>query len=289
MMDTAMPNAAEGTPAVSVMEAVRFAYRLLLTKFLTILGLLWLPLLLAGVSLYFGLLWYFEALLRYLANPDPKVASLALGILSGGVLLALFFWSMAVSAVANLASGTDAATDWLYLRTRRQEWRLYAGYLRFLLLFGLLAGGLAFFLTSLGPLLPMGGVSSPLLTLAIVAALFWFTARVGFLMAPIVVTSSGMILRASWHKSEGQDLRIAGLMLILMVPTALVQIAGEIVLGIQKRGTHLGGVAVADYAHYAEKGLGTFIVIVAIGAFFAITLLTAGAMEFHRQLGRQKL
>ena len=150
-LDGSLPSLHGGLPAASVMEAARFAYRLLLRKFWTVLSLVWLPLVLASVSLYVCVMGYFTELLRYLANPAPEIASLALGLLALGVFVALFFWSVAIAAVTNLALGEAAPHTWLHLRARRQEWRLYAGYLRFLLLIGLLAGGLAFFLTSLGP------------------------------------------------------------------------------------------------------------------------------------------
>lgn len=279
--------APQGLPArqVSVMEAARFAYRFLLHRFWSALGLLWFPLLLAEFSVYACLMGYFEQLLIYLATPDPKVASLALGLLAASVFVSLFFWSIAVAAITNLALGEEASRTWVYLRARRQEWRLYAGYLRFLLLLGLLIAGIAFFLSSLGPLLPANGATSAwLIAMVIVAAIFWFTARVGFLIPPIVAQTSGTILRASWRKSEGLSWRICVLIIVLLIPSLLVHAVGEIVLNIQNAEFAVRSGRIADYVHSSERGLSTFLVISGIASFFAITLVTAGATAFYRQL-----
>ena len=277
------PGAPQGLPVgqVSVMAAARFSYRFLFERFWTALSLLWFPLLLAQFSIYVCLMGYFEHLLIYLANPDPRVASLALGLLAASVFLALFFWSIAVAAITNLALGVEAPRTWLYLRARRQEWRLYAGYLRFLLLLSLLSAGLAFFLTSLGPLLP---ANPAMIALAIVAAMFWFTARVGFLMPPIVALTSGTILRAAWRKSEGLGGRICALIIVLLIPSLLVHAAGEIVLNVQNAGQLTPGGTIADYVRSSARGLSTFLIVSGIASFFAITLLTAGAIAVYRHI-----
>ena len=284
-------GAPQGLPAgqISVMEAARFSYRFLFERFWTALSLLWFPLLLAEVSIYACLMGYFEHLLIYLANPDPRVASLALGLLAASVFLALFFWSIAVAAITNLALGVEAPQTWLYVRARRQEWRLYAGYLRFLLLLSLLSAGLAFFLTSLGPLLPANSATSALMiAVAIIAAMFWFTARVGFLMPPIVALTSGTILRASWRKSEGLSWRICALIIVLLIPSLLVHIAAEIVLNVQNAGQLTPGGTIADYVRSSERGLSTFLIASGIASFFAITLLTAGAVAVYQRITPQR-
>ncbi len=273
----------------SVMEAARFAYGFLRHRFGAVIGRLWLPVILATLCLYAGTMGYFEQVLRYLEAPDPRVSQLALSLLSAGFLGALFFWSLGIAAIANLALGSDAPSA-MPLRIGKSELRLYFAYLRFILLLGLLGAGAGFFFSSLGPLFQLGGVASALLlTLAILAALFWFTVRVGFLIPAVAATGKGTILRGAWRQSEGQTLRIAGLILVLVIPALLVHVVGEVVMEIAPPAPIVPtGNRVADYTRLAQSGFATFSVVLAVSSFFTIALLTAGAVGFHRQLTPQE-
>ena len=191
-------EAPEGQPAtaIGILQSAAFAYRLLMSKGGRLVSLVWLPIVLAQVCLYIGGSGYLDELQQFLKAPNPKLASLAFAFLVGGILAAMFFWTMAISAVADVALERPMPGRSFYLRAKLQEWRLYAGYLRFLLLLCLLAGGIGFFLSSLGPLFPGSGfVPVWIYAVAIIGALFWFTARVCFLMPPIVAQTKGMIVR----------------------------------------------------------------------------------------------
>jgi hypothetical protein len=265
---------------VSAADAARSAYRFLRERFAAALAVLWLPLALGGLSLYVGMMGYLTALLRYLAAPDPAEARFALAFLAGGILVALFFWAIGVSAIADLALGR--ARGALPIKIGRQELRTYGAYLRFLLLLALLAGGLGFFFSSLGPLLP-APAAAPLIGLIIVVALFWFAVRVGFLIPPIAATPGGTVLRRAWRDSDGSTLRIAGLLILLLIPSILVHGVGEIVLKVLNgQPMALTNNRIADYARFAETGLTGVIVTMVLSSFFTITLLTAGAVAFHR-------
>jgi hypothetical protein len=283
-----LPGLHDEFRSVSVWGAARFAYRLLGEEFAAILRLLWLPLTLSGLSLYLCIQGYFQQLLIYLATPDPKAASLALALLALGSFLALFFWSIAVSAVTDLALGVRRPSGWWNLRAQRQEWRLFAGYLRFLFLAALLTAMFTFALTSLlQPWLAAGQITEAAVVLPVLALLLWFAARVGFLMPPIVATTTGMILRASWRKTENYGWRIAGLILILLLPTFLIHALDEIVLSFHTRLIPHDANLIANYARHAQAGLAIFIAISTVAYFFAITLLTAGAVALYRQIDRK--
>lgn len=274
----------------TAMAAARFAYGFLRDRFGAALGVLWLPLLLAGLSLYLGTKGYFEYLLRYLAVPDPAVARAALGLLAAGNIAALFFWSVGVAAIAALAHGGEAPKSVLPLRIGRRELRLYFGYLRFVLLLALLGAGTAFFLLSLAPLFPIGGAASGwLLALGILTVMVWFIARVGFLIPPVAATGQGTILRSAYRISDGHALPIAGLILLLLIPALLVHIAGEILLRLfVPQLLASSGNQVADYARFAESGLEVFMLVLTVSSFLTITLATAGAAAYHRQLAPQE-
>src|SRR5205085_2663810 len=119
---------------VSAFAAALFAYRCFFRQFWIIVRLLSLPIIAAGLVLYACLDSYLTDLLRFLASPNPRIATLALGVLAAGIFLPLFFYAAAVAAASNLALGKKAKNARFNFKIERQEWRLYAAYLRFLLL-----------------------------------------------------------------------------------------------------------------------------------------------------------
>src|ERR1700730_10313801 len=100
-----MTVAGRQTGRVSAFAAALFAYKFFIRRFWSVLRLLALPMLAAGLVLYVCVSLYLSDLLRFLGAPDPHVASFALGILAAGILLSLFCYAIAVAAITNLALG----------------------------------------------------------------------------------------------------------------------------------------------------------------------------------------
>jgi hypothetical protein len=238
-------------------------------------------------TLYLCLSAYFHELLFYLVSGDPKAASLALGALALGTFLTLFFWTIAVSAAADIALAAQVPAGWFHLRLRRQEWRLYAAYLRFLMLIAALIGVVALLSIAALPFARDSRTMVPAVILIVLVLGLWLTARAGFLMPPIVATTRGAILRAAWRKSLGHGWRIASLIAILLLPTVAVHAVSEFVLHAQGAVMPRNGQSLTDYARLAQMGLSTFAVFATVEAFLAVTLLAAGAVSFYRQLSNQ--
>ena len=286
----AEPMAHNRSARVSLGESSRFAYKFLIYRFWIAVRLLWLPILLAQLTLYVCMMGYFRELLRYLADPDPKAASLALGLLAGGTLSALFFLAIAIARIAGFVLGEPAPHTWLCFRAHHKEWRLYGAFLRFLPLWALIGGGLALFLTVLAPLLPGGSpISGWILRLTVAGALFWFFVRVGFLMPPLVADTDRTILRSAWRETAGNTCRVGALVLVLLAPAVLIEAFAEILV-------HVRGLQpvvpsddqIATYVHVAERGLVVFTFTSGIASFFSIVLLTAGATAVHRHLASRQ-
>src|SRR5262249_7852298 len=118
---------------VTLIRAALSAYGFLLHQFGQLLRAMILPVTAAGLVLYISLGFYLSELLSFLGSPNPRVASLALGTLAAGFFLSLFFYSMSVVAVCDLVLGRRRTDQGLQFRAERQEWRVYAAYLRLLL------------------------------------------------------------------------------------------------------------------------------------------------------------
>jgi hypothetical protein len=187
---------------VSAFTAALFAYKFFVHRFWSVLRLLALPIIAAGLVLYVCVSLYLSELLRFLGAPDPRVASFALGILAAGVFLSLFCYAIAVAAITNLALGKVERRRWFHFGAERQEWRVYAAYMRFLLLLGLVFISVYLFSTYVGPLL--AGVQSAVrwtLTILSVLIVFCLTARVDSGCSRCSGEREGPVLRKAWQQS----------------------------------------------------------------------------------------
>src|SRR6266567_1727405 len=171
---------------VSALAAAIFAYKFFFHRFWSVLRLLALPIIAAGLVLYVCISLYLSELLRFLGTPDPRVASFALGILAAGIFLSLFCYAIAVVSITNLALGKAGRRAWFHVRAERQTWRVYAAYMRFLLLLSLVFISVYLFSAYVAPLLSVAPNSMRwALTILSVLVIYTLTARVGFLIAPV--------------------------------------------------------------------------------------------------------
>jgi hypothetical protein len=272
------------TDRVSAFAAALFAYKFFVHRFWSVLRLLALPIIGAGLVLYVCVSLYLSELLRFLGAPDPRVASFALGILAAGIFLSLFCYAIAVAAITNLALGKVERHRWFHFGAQRQEWRVYAAYMRFLLLLGLVFISVYLFSTYVGPLLAaaQNALRGTLTTLSVLIV-FCLTARIGFLVAPVVAASEGPVLRKAWQQSARDFWRNCGLIILLIVPGLLVQIAGEYVLQFGAWAPHVAGnLSFADYTRVMGGMLGSFLVVVSLSSFVTIVLLTVGAVAAYQ-------
>jgi hypothetical protein len=271
------------TDSVSVLDVAAFAYGFFIRRFLLIARLLALPILTAGLILYVCLSSYISELLLFLGSPAPRVASVALGMLAAGIFLSLFCYSVAVSVTMDAVMGKPQKRPWALLRTARQDWRVYAAYLRVLLVvsLGLLAG----FSVGLyvAPLFGMSqtAISWTLTTLSAVGV-YWLIARIGFLVAPVIAAGEGPVLRAAWTRSRKHPLRNCLLVALLGAPGCLLWFAGEFLFRFDSGlVSAAAGSSLASYATLMAQTLGTFIALASVSAFVSIVLLTAGAMRLY--------
>jgi hypothetical protein len=272
------------TDRVSAFAVAVFTYRFFVRRFWSVLRLLALPIIAAGLVLYVCVSLYLSELHRFLGAPDPRVASFALGILAAGIFLSLFCYAIAVAAISNLVLGKAERRPWFHFGAERQEWRVYAAYMRFLLLLGLVFISVYLFSTYVGPLL--SGAENAVrwsLTILGVLIVFCLTARVGFLVAPVVAASEGPVLRRAWRQSASDFWRNCGLIILLIVPGLLVQVAGEYVLQFGAWAPHVArNLSFAAYTRVMGEMLGSFLIVVSLSSFVTIALLTVGAVAAYQ-------
>ncbi len=272
-------------PYSTAVAAASRSYTFLFREVRPLAQLLIAPLAATAVVIYASLWAYVSELMAFISSGDARAASVALGALAAGIFLCMFFVAIAVSSVTDLVLGKRKVQGWIHLHPVRQDWRIYAAYLRFLLV---LSGYLsAVYLVSALALPAIGAGRTTIGLVSVSAAITGFYilyARIGFLIPAIVAGSTGTVLRKALHEGSGTFCRNLVLSLFLSVPGFVIQFAGE---ALFKAGTgSIRGVKldlpIMLYARALETRLPEFALLCSLSGFVSLVLFTAGSVLCYR-------
>ena len=270
------------THRASAFEVAMQTCKFLLRNFWQLVGSLLLPILAAGLVLYVTLSWYLSDLLLFLEVPNPRLASLALGTLAAGLFLSLFCYAIAVSSICDLAMGKQRGRKWTHLKAQRQEWRLFAAYMRLLLLVSVVFAVAFLIWAYLVPLLSIpASLSLWVPRLICIVGVIWLIARIGFLVAPVVAGSEGAVLRKSAEISARDLLRNCTLIALLLLPGMLVLVGGGYAFQLGAGSFH-AALPLAGSARSMKEMLGAFVTVTTLSLLVDIVLLTVGGIAAYQ-------
>jgi hypothetical protein len=211
---------------IPVLETIRAAYRFTFTHLGAIIGLIWLPMILATVMGFFVLQRFFSSLADAFASNNFALAGPAiLGLLSF-LLVGLLLFAMMAVPVVQLALGTRKTGALAHFAFGQAEWRLFRGTLGVV---GFLFALLLIVSTVMAAALGASGMSANLASLAIFyAAVAFFGLRFGFLLPPVAVGETGPVLPGSWLLSSGNFWRILAVFLAVVLPVRFLMVAVEV-------------------------------------------------------------
>lgn len=269
---------------LSVTQSFIFASRFLASNAAGVYARIVLPTLAGGLALFGTLYLYFWEYEEYLLNPSEKTAGLVLGVAAAGLLLALFVHAVVSSSIASAVLGR-ADRGWKYFCVSHRVWRLYAAYLRILMVAVALAA-----IVEIGLNAVNGLTAPPRLTLigsgVILIGLAVLVVRVSFLATPVAVArNDGPVVREAWRLSSGHSLRLAVLVVIVTALALTVEEAGELVIAQTSDVSVLYNrmplpVAFANYRAFLPHVL----IAAGIGYLVGVVLLTAAAAAAYRQI-----
>ena len=205
---------------ISVAETIRFAYAFAFGQIGAIIGLVWLPLLIA-------------ALLQFLpyaiGTAYPPDASDAAGA-TGAALLNLAFvaatlvlYAMNCVSVTRQALGLRQGAATVHFSLGRPEWRMFAA----IVICGLITVSVLMFCLLVATIPARFAGASGLLTavaaLAGLCAAVWVTLRLVFFVPPVVVAEERIDLPRAWMLSRQNFWRILAIVLAATVPFLLIQ------------------------------------------------------------------
>ena len=215
-------------PKIPVLETIRAAYQFTFTHLGAIIGLIWMPMILATVIGYLVLQRFFVAMADAFASNNLTLMGPALLGLLSFVLVALLLIAMMAVPVTQLALGSRKTGALLHFAFGPLEWRLFRAGLGIAgFLFGVLL------VASMATAAVAGGASpraSLFASLLFLACTIFFALRFGFLAPSVSVAETEPVLPRSWLLSAGNFWRLFAVFLAILFPVRLVMVLIELAL-----------------------------------------------------------
>ena len=220
-----------------VLEIIKAAYSFVFTHLGSIIGLIWLPMVLITVAAFFVEQRYLDAAAgALLSNSPANLGSVTLGLICFFVAWLLFNAIMYVPVV-QLALGQRKGGALIHFAFGPAEWRMFraiTSLVGFLLLpaltIGLLVNSLLYFGLS-GHALPAPAIiGMELLVLVAYLGLAYVGLRFVFFLPAVAVQDDGPVLPRAWKLSAGNFWRIVAILVGSMAPVAVVAAIGQTLL-----------------------------------------------------------
>lgn len=279
---------------IPVGETVRFAYEFTFRELGTIIGLIWVPMVALAVINF----------LPYALGdmtPPPDINPTAAGaIMLRGIGLSLV--SVLLSACVNVpvvrqALGLRTGTAFVHIALGRAELRLWGAYLLFIaILMVLLLGfvlavfGSALAASATGNKAVVGGVVL-LAGFAGLCGFLYAITRLGFLLAPVVVAEDKVSFERNWSLTQGNFWRIAGVLFLVTLPTAVVFLSacfylmGPEVVALLQQAPHMDQQTIANRMNaITTSHISVMLGIQLIIAPFSVGLTCAASSFAHKAL-----
>lgn len=215
-------------PKIPVLETIRAAYQFTFGHLGAIIGLIWMPMIMATVIGYLILQRFFTAMADAFASNNLTLMGPALLGLMTFALVALLLLAMMAVPVTQLALGSRKAGVLLHFAFGPQEWRLFRA--------GLGITGFLFavlLVASMGTAAAMGNGSpraSVAASLLFLACAVFFALRFGFLAPAVSVMEEEPVLPRSWLLSAGNFWRLFVILVAILFPVRLVMVLIELAL-----------------------------------------------------------
>jgi len=252
---------------IPVGQTIAFAYRFLISEIATIVGLTWIPALIAAVAGYFAQYYGIShSALLEAGDTQTGAAYLAITVTS----LAVMGFASAVVAVAitrqvlgQRAPGIVVA----YFAAGRSEWRMFGASLRFMagttVLLALAAGITAFAFVLAGVPLNTPAQAQPTPAALLAGLISWVVfvyafvtiLRMGFLLPPVIVAEEKGGLRRAHDLTKGNFWRMFAVMLALGLPVLALLLAGEGVVLRSALGPNIANLSPAEFMDKAEQAM----------------------------------
>lgn len=204
-----------------VLGVIREAYAFTFSHLGAVIGLIWLPMVIATVGDFFVTQHYGRQVSQALAAGNPGAAGPAVLVQLGFFLVRLLLYAVMYVPVAQLALGQRQSGAVAHFAFGAPEWRMFRALLGLTVLFFIgvmllsLLAGAAGALTPQSLFAEVGG-------LLFLFGIIYVGVRMGYLVPAIVVAEEGPALTRAWILSAGNFWRLLGVLVGTLGPLLLL-------------------------------------------------------------------
>jgi hypothetical protein len=229
-----------------VVATIRDAYLFAFTHLGSVIGLIWVPMVLLAVMGFFSLQRYYNAVIDVMAGGTAAVLGPALLVMLGYIVAALLLQAVIYVAVVQLALGARSGTVLAHFAFGPLEWRMFRAFLA-------LAGLVLVFVV---PALLIGSVlvqassghmpqifALLLFQLFVLVAVLVPVPRFLTMLPAIAVAEAAPVLRRGWALSAGNFWRLLAVLLAVFGPVLVLLRIAEALLARHAPAAVAGGSA----------------------------------------------
>ncbi|HEX4635289.1 MAG TPA: hypothetical protein VH189_03850 [Rhizomicrobium sp.] len=218
---------------IEIVATIRDAYVFAITHLGGVIGLIWVPMVLATIMGFFSLQRYYNDFIDAMAGNNVAALGPSMLMMLGYLVAALLLYAVMFVAVVQLALGARSAPSIAHFAFGNLEWRMFRALIAFIGVILVLVLP-AFVVTDAaiavaGARLPQS--AGPALMLLIFYGVVLLAMPRFFLLLPtIAVAETAPVLRRAWMLSAGNFWRLLLVLLAVFGPILLCFTALEVVL-----------------------------------------------------------
>ena len=227
---------------IAVVATVRDAYIFTLTQLGSVIGLIWVAMVMLTVARFFVFHRFYDAFSEFLTGANPALMGPVLLMMLAYLVAALLLYAVMLVGVVQLALGTRAAPSLIHFAFGALEWRMFRAFFAFVGLMMLVSmtillavDAVVAFVPGAKPDQAIGNV----MALAMVATGMVLAARFLLLLPALSVLETGPALRRAWALSAGNFWPLVGVLIGLFLPLFLVLVLID--AGMGERGLAMAG------------------------------------------------
>src|SRR5690349_20442629 len=218
---------------IEVVATIRDAYVFALTHLGGVIGLIWVPMVLATIMGFFSLQRYYNDFIDAMASGNVAALGPSMLMMLGYLVAALLLYAVMFVAVVQLALGARAAPQVAHFAFGNLEWRMFRAFIAFigvilvLVIPAFVVAQAVFALASAR--LPQA--AGPALMLLIFYGVILLAMPRFFVLLPTVaVAENAPVLRRAWMLSAGNYWRLLAVLLAIFGPILLLFTGLELAL-----------------------------------------------------------
>jgi hypothetical protein len=219
---------------ISVAATIRDAYAFTATHLGGIIGLIWVPMVIATVAQFFTFHRYYNDFIDFMSSGNAAQMGPSVLLMLGYIVAALLLYAVMFVAVTQLALGTRSNGAIVHFAFGPLEWRMFRALFAFT---GLMVLAAIVIVMAANAVLAMGGskfsqaAAGGVMGLGLLGLALVLTPRFLLLLPAVSISESAPVLRRTWFLSTGNFLRLMAVFLGLFAPLFVMLVAIDFGLG----------------------------------------------------------